>query len=69
MSEPFSDNEKSSMDTALQSSRSTMPFIEEDEEVGTKIKTEDASQKRPREEEDARGMSIFPSLMISLTRH
>ncbi|KAG9516360.1 hypothetical protein KCV07_g6872, partial [Aureobasidium melanogenum] len=54
MSEPFSDKEKSNMDTALQSSRSTMPFIEEDDDVGTKIKTEDASQKRPREEDDAR---------------
>ncbi|KAH0341046.1 hypothetical protein KCU81_g6508, partial [Aureobasidium melanogenum] len=40
MSEPFSDKEKSNMDTALQSSRSAMPFIEEDEEVGTKIKSE-----------------------------
>lgn len=68
MSEPFSDKQKSNMDTALQSSRSAMPFIEEDEEIGTKIKTEDASQKRPREEEDARGMLIFPSITISTNK-
>ncbi|KAH0348188.1 hypothetical protein KCU83_g6253, partial [Aureobasidium melanogenum] len=54
MSEPFSDKEKSNMDTALHSSRPAMPFIEEDEDVGAKIKTEDASQKRPLEEDDAR---------------
>ncbi|KAH0022198.1 hypothetical protein KCU78_g5843, partial [Aureobasidium melanogenum] len=54
MSEPFSDKEKFSMDTALQSSRPAMPFIEEDDDVGTKIKTEDANQKRSREEDDAR---------------
>ncbi|KAH0310834.1 hypothetical protein KCU71_g7913, partial [Aureobasidium melanogenum] len=53
MSEPFSDKEKSNMETALQSSRSAMPFIEEDEDVGAKIKTEDASQKRPLEEDDS----------------
>ncbi|KAH0279039.1 hypothetical protein KCU91_g2025, partial [Aureobasidium melanogenum] len=40
MSEPFSDKEKSNMDTALQSSRSAMPFIEEDDDVDTKIKSE-----------------------------
>ncbi|KAG9758394.1 hypothetical protein KCU73_g3918, partial [Aureobasidium melanogenum] len=40
MSEPFSDKEKFNMDTALQSSRSAMPFIEDDEDLSTNIKSE-----------------------------
>ncbi|KAG9659229.1 hypothetical protein KCU95_g10251, partial [Aureobasidium melanogenum] len=47
MSEPFSDKEKSNMYTALHSSRLTMPFIEEDEDVTSKIKAEDDGRHSP----------------------
>ncbi|KAG9848357.1 hypothetical protein KCU98_g5469, partial [Aureobasidium melanogenum] len=47
MSEPFSDKEKSNMDTALHSSRLTMPFIEEDEDFTSKIKAEDDGRHSP----------------------
>lgn len=49
MSEPFSDKEKSNMDTALQSSRSAMPFIEEDDDIGSKIKSEVKTEANDRQ--------------------
>ncbi|KAH0372893.1 hypothetical protein KCU65_g886, partial [Aureobasidium melanogenum] len=49
MSEPFSDKEKSSMDTALQSSRSAMPFIEEAEDVVFEIKSEVKNEANDRQ--------------------
>lgn len=47
MSEPFSDKEKTNMDTVLQYSRSTMPFIEEDDGVVTKTEREPSPMFEP----------------------
>ncbi|CAD0113024.1 unnamed protein product [Aureobasidium uvarum] len=47
MSEPFSDREKSRMGLVVHSSRPSMPFIEEDSEIKSEVKTEDSERQSP----------------------
>ncbi|KAH0042657.1 hypothetical protein KCU96_g2819, partial [Aureobasidium melanogenum] len=68
MSEPFSDKEKSNMDTALQSSRSAMPFIEEDDSIVTKTER-DASPLFETEKTLKRSHSIERIIDTKRTKH